>query len=106
MIVVTVFSQIKLDEMSKIKFTNEELRKRHLSVKITARDRAKELGNEFYEDGGVMFCKACQHSVDYLRRQTALDHLRSARHKNRKASTPGKFYLVIFHYVVNIIKRS
>lgn len=79
--------------MSKIKFTAEELRKRHLSAKITARDRAKELGNDFYEDGGVMFCKVCQHSVDYVRRQTALDHLKSVRHKNRKASAPGKFSL-------------
>lgn len=80
--------------MSKIKFTTEELRKRHLSTKITARDRAKELGNDFYEDGGVMFCKVCQHSVDYLRRQTALEHLKSIRHKNRKASTPGKFLIL------------
>ena len=77
--------------MSKIKLNAEELRKRHLSVKITAQDRAKEFANDFYEDGGVMFCKACQHSVDYLRRQTALEHLKSARHTNRKRSALGKF---------------
>ncbi len=69
-------------KMSTIKLTAEELKKRHLSAKITALDRAKEFGNDFYEDRGIMFCKSCQHSVDYLRRQTALEHLKSARHKN------------------------
>ncbi len=51
-------------KMSTIKLTAEELKKRHLSAKITALDRAKEFGNDFYEDGGIMFCKSCQHSVD------------------------------------------
>ncbi len=78
-------------KMPTIKLTAEELKKRHLSAKITALDRAKEFGNDFYEDGGIMFCKSCQHSVDYLRRQTALEHLKSTRHKNRKQSSVGKF---------------
>ncbi|KAL1250938.1 hypothetical protein QQF64_018734 [Cirrhinus molitorella] len=72
--------------MSKNNCTAEELRRRHLSTRITARDRAKEFSNHFYEDGGVLFCKVCQHSVDYLRRQTALEHLKSLRHKNRAVS--------------------
>ncbi len=78
-------------KISTIKLTAEELKKRHLSAKITALDRAKEFGNDFYEDGGIMFCKSCQHSVDSPRRQTALEHLKSARHKNRKQSSLGKF---------------
>ncbi len=49
-----------------------------------------------------MFCKSCQHSVDYLRRQTALVHLKSARHKNRKQSSVGKFN--VKRYLLSVVK--
>ena len=82
--------------MSKKRFTAEELRRRHLATRITARDRANEFANDFYEDGGVLYCKVCQHSVDYLRKQTVVEHLKSLRHKNRKASGLGKLNLIIY----------
>ncbi len=56
----------------------------------------------FMKMGGIMFCKSCQHSVDYLRRQTALEHLKSARHKNRKQSSVGKFN--VKWYLLSVVK--
>ncbi|XP_042261208.1 uncharacterized protein LOC121892296 [Thunnus maccoyii] len=69
-----------------VKKLNLLLRRRHFSTQITARDRVNEFSNDFYADGGVLFCKVRQHSVDYMRRQTVLEHLKSLRHKNRKSS--------------------
>ncbi|CAB1336903.1 unnamed protein product, partial [Coregonus sp. 'balchen'] len=68
------------------RFTAEELRSKHLATRITAREFPAQL----YEDGGVLFCKVCQHSIDYIWRQTAVEHLRSRRHKNRRASGPAR----------------
>uniref|UniRef100_A0A8C8GX22 Uncharacterized protein n=1 Tax=Oncorhynchus tshawytscha TaxID=74940 RepID=A0A8C8GX22_ONCTS len=61
----------------------KELMSEHLATRITARDRAREFPVELYEDGGVLFCKVCQHSNDYIRGQTAVAHLRTLQNNNR-----------------------
>ncbi|XP_055954703.1 uncharacterized protein LOC130010737, partial [Patella vulgata] len=36
----------------------------------------------FYEDGGIMFCKFCSHSVDYKQSNTVKDHIESKKHRS------------------------
>ena len=64
------------------RFTVEELKNKHLVSRITARDSASEFPAELYEDGGVLVCKVCQHSIDYIRCQTEVEA--------SEASGPGK----------------
>ena len=46
----------------------------------------REISGDLYEDGSILFCKVCQHSIDHIWRQIIVEHLRPLRHKNRKAS--------------------
>ncbi|XP_029838776.2 uncharacterized protein LOC115322563 [Ixodes scapularis] len=53
----------------------------HLSKK-TAKERAREYKHaSFYEDGGVLFCRACARAVDYRRKSTIDEHIQSNRHR-------------------------
>ena len=50
--------------------------KRSTSVKkVPAEERAKQFKEDLYVDGGILFCKYCQHSVDYVRVDTIKDHI-------------------------------
>ena len=41
--------------------------KRMKGKKITAKERAEQFKDEFYEDSGVLFCKFCEHCLDFTR---------------------------------------
>ena len=43
--------------------------KRKLTV-ISCADRAEQFKDDFYQDGNLLFCKFCQHSVEYTRVHT------------------------------------
>ena len=52
--------------------------------RVSAIERAKQFKDELYADGDVLFCKYCQHSVDFVRIDTIKDHLKSKKHCTRK----------------------
>lgn len=54
------------------------------ATKATAKERVKQFPTELYEDGGVLFCRSCCHSLDFTRIDTIKDHLKSKKHKTRK----------------------
>ena len=49
---------------------------------------------DLYMDGGVLFCKYCEHSIDYVRIyiyiDTIKDHLKSKKHASRKEAKLAK----------------
>ena len=53
-------------------------------ARVTAKERAKQFKEDLYDDGSVLFCKYCQHSVDYIRVDTIKDHLKSKKHVYNK----------------------
>ena len=54
------------------------------AVKCTPEEWVKQFPDDLYSDGGVLFCKFCDHSVDHIRVDTIKDHLKSKKHKQRK----------------------
>ena len=64
--------------------------KGHLA-NVTAKDRAIEFkAAEFYEDGGMLFCRCCNAVVEHIRRSTIVEHQQSAKHIKRKADYDQK----------------
>ena len=53
-------------------------------MKVSVEERAKQFKEDLYVDGGILFCKYCQHSVDYVHVDTIKDHLLSKKHLSRK----------------------
>ena len=53
-------------------------------VTVSFQERAKQFKEDLYSDGGVLFCKFCQHSIDYMHVDTIKDHLSSKKHVCRK----------------------
>ena len=53
-------------------------------ARVTAEERVRQFPDYFYADGEVLFCKFCDHSVDYVRVDTIKDHLKSKKHRQRK----------------------
>ena len=61
---------------------------------MTAQERARQFQEDLYVSDGVLFCKFCEHSVDFVRVDTIKDHLKSkntvqgklAKLKHRKAA--------------------
>jgi hypothetical protein len=41
-------------------------KKLKLNSSISAVDKAKEFKEDTYENGGVLFCKFCQHSIEHV----------------------------------------
>ena len=58
--------------------------------RITAAERAKQFKTDFYADGGVLFCRFCEHSVDFTRVDTVKDHLKSKKHAAKKEVLKAK----------------
>lgn len=54
--------------------------------RVTAEERAKQFSSELYAEGGILFCKFCDHSLDFVRVDTIKDHLKSKKHLRRKDS--------------------
>ena len=53
-------------------------------VRVTAQECAKQFKDDLYFDGGVVFCRFCEHSIDYVRVDTIKDHCKSKKHLARK----------------------
>ena len=53
-------------------------------ARVTAKDWAKQFKEDLYDDGRVIFCKYCQHNIDYIRVDTIKDHLKSKKHVSNK----------------------
>ena len=58
--------------------------------RVTAEERAKQFKTELYADGGVLFCRYCDHSIDLTRIDTVKDHLKSKKHSARKQAKQSK----------------
>nr|XP_055073537.1 CGG triplet repeat-binding protein 1-like [Misgurnus anguillicaudatus] len=46
--------------------------------------RAEQFPHDFYVTGELLFCKFCQHSIDWKRKDTCTDHLLSKTHMKNK----------------------
>ena len=55
-------------------------------TRLTAEERAKQFSEDFYADGGVLFCRFCEHSLDFVRIDTVKDHIKSKKHGAKKES--------------------
>ncbi len=53
------------------------------AVTITPAQRVKEFGVNFTSEGGMLWCKLCNVTVDHIRRQTITDHINSKRYGDR-----------------------
>ena len=51
--------------------------------RATADERAKQFQEDMYADGGVLFCKFCEHCIHYVWVDTIKDHLQSQKHASR-----------------------
>lgn len=58
----------------------KKLRNSALSPKY----RAEQYPNDYYVSGEMLFCKFCQHTVDWKRKNTCDDHLLSKAHMKNK----------------------
>lgn len=59
---------------------------------MTAKYRASEpkFKDVYYADGNKLFCHFCNHSVEWRKRDTCLDHLKSKKHLTAKGAAGGK----------------
>ena len=57
--------------------------------KVSAEGRAEQF-DDLYSDGGVLFCRYCCHSVDFVRVDTIKDHLKSKKHLEKKGGHSSK----------------
>ena len=53
-------------------------------LRVTAEERVKQFPEDLYSDDGILFCKFCDHSIDYVRIDTIKDHMKSKKHTQRK----------------------
>ncbi|XP_013881354.1 CGG triplet repeat-binding protein 1, partial [Austrofundulus limnaeus] len=54
------------------------------NAKLSAKFRAEQYPSDFYESGEQLFCKFCQHTIDWMRKNTCDDHLQSKTHLRNK----------------------
>ena len=59
-----------------------------LSAKFRAGE--EQFKGDFYVDGGQMFCNFCKHRVDWKRRDTVVDHVKSRKHTAAKLKAKGE----------------
>ena len=59
-------------------------------AKVSPEERVKQFKEDLYVDGGVLFCKYCEHSIDYVRIDAIKDHLKSKKHASRKEAKLAK----------------
>lgn len=51
---------------------------------LNAKERVRQFPHDLYEDGEILFCKFCNHSLDFVRVDTVKDHLKSKKHTTNK----------------------
>ena len=61
-----------------------------LNSSISAVHRGKEFKEDKYENGGVLFCKFYQHSIEHVRVQTIKMLIKSAKHEENKKKSSEK----------------
>ena len=52
--------------------------------RLRAEERAKQFSVDLYGDDGVLFCRFCEHSIDFTRVDTVKDHIKSKKHTAAK----------------------
>ena len=65
----------------------ENKKRNKTAINVTPAQHVTEFGKEqFCVEGGLLWCKICDVPVDYVRRQTITDHVKSTKHtaRNRK----------------------
>lgn len=68
-----------------VSVTRKAAKRSTLVYKLSATQRAKDFAGEgMYADGNIMFCKFCTKSVDWKRKNTVDDHVKSFGHQHRK----------------------
>jgi hypothetical protein len=65
-------------------------RKKSKISKVTVHTRVEENPGEFRVDNEILFCNACDRSIDWTRKSTVDDHLNSYIHKSNKALQKNK----------------
>ena len=51
---------------------------------LTAKDRAREYPTILYEDGGLLFCRPCNITINHVRSSTIKDHFACNKHITKK----------------------
>ena len=59
-------------------------------TRVTAEERARQFKDDLYADGGVLFCRFCEHSIDFTRVDTVKDHLKSKKHSAKREARKTK----------------
>ena len=65
-------------------------RRRGIKTTVTAYTRVEENPGDFRVDNGILFCNFCDHSVEWTRKSTVDDHLKSITHTNKKSLHENK----------------
>lgn len=60
------------------------------NTQLTAKLRAEQYPNDYYASGQQLFCKFCQHTIDWSRKDTCNDHLKSKVHQKNKTKSSGR----------------
>ena len=68
----------------KLTVARKKIKKAQPLTNLSAEGRAKQFSEDFYADGGVIFCRFSNHSVDFMRVDTVKDHLKSKKHLSSK----------------------
>ena len=58
--------------------------------RVSAEELAKEFKTDCYADEWVIFCRCCEHSIDFTRVDTVKDHLKSKKHAAKKEARKAK----------------
>ena len=75
----------------------KKAKKAQLPTNRSAEGRAKQFSEDFYANGGVVFCRFCNHSVDFMRvdtkRPPQFSTCQAKNEKLKKETRVGKYQL-------------
>ncbi len=87
----TVNCDLGVVEENKNKNTNKNKKQKMMFADVShkgnvgAKERCSQFPRDTYEDGGKLFCIACNKVIDHVRKSTVESHLLSAAHAKRKS---------------------
>ena len=64
--------------------TPKRVKRSSPALSVTAKERVRQFPDDLYEDGGILFCKFCNHSIDIVRVDKIKDHIKSQKHWRNK----------------------
>ncbi|XP_059585571.1 transcription factor E2F6 isoform X3 [Alligator mississippiensis] len=68
-----------------LRTSHSSLEKMPRRARVTPKERVAQFGKDkFHTDGSVLFCTACSKAVDHIRKQTIVEHIESAKHKQNE----------------------